>query len=140
MMRSGVRFEAAGCCDAGGACYPALPGSGPLCVHALGDLTCPAGFPGRQLFFQNVTDDRVCSDCTCSASGQACQLEVEVCSVGFFTSTIEEGEELCLNSSDGDGIHVLSSALVSQGTCAGAGGVATGTAVPADPVTVCCIE
>ncbi len=129
-----------GGCDGGGECYPSLPGSAPLCVHALGDLTCPEGFPDRQVFFQDIADSRVCSGCTCSTSGQACQIEVEVCSVGFFTQTLGEGEEICLNSSDGDGIHVLTSALISQGTCATAGGVASGEAVPADPVTVCCIE
>jgi hypothetical protein len=129
-----------GGCDGGGECYPALPGSGPLCVHALGDLACPEGFPARQVFFQGVTDNRSCSDCTCSASGQAGPLVGEVCSVGFFTATLDEGEELCLNSSDGDGIHVLPSAHISSGSCEAEGGAASGTAVPADPVTVCCIE
>jgi hypothetical protein len=124
----------------GGACYPELGGFGKLCISALGDLACPAEFSERTLYHQTIADNRDCTPCICDPQGQACQMELGICSVGNFDVTLQEGEEICLNSSDGDGVSLITAVVVNQGTCAAAGGTATGAAVPADPITVCCLD
>jgi hypothetical protein len=67
-------------------------------------------------------------------------MELGICSVGNFDVTLQEGEEQCLNSSDGDGVSLISSVVINQGSCSTTGGTATGSAVPAGPVTVCCLD
>jgi hypothetical protein len=124
----------------GGACYPELGGFGKLCISALGDLACPGEFPGRTLYHQTIADDRDCAPCTCEPEEQACQIELEICSTGFFDVTLQEGDDICLNSSDDKGVSLISAVVVDQGTCQTAGGTATGSAVPAGPVTVCCLD
>jgi hypothetical protein len=131
---------AAGACSAG-TCYPSGGDFGAVCVSAVGTVACPSGFPQQTVYFQNIADDRSCSTCSCAPQGQACQLEIEVCSVGFYQVTMNEGD-VCtqLNSSDGDGVTLLSTAIVQQGTCGAAGGVLEGSTAPIDPITVCCME
>jgi hypothetical protein len=131
---------AAGACSAG-TCYPSGGDWGSVCVSAVGNIACPAGFPQQTVYFQDIADDRSCSTCTCAPQGQACQIEIEVCSVGFFQVTMNEGDECTqLNSSDGDGVTVLSTAVLQQGSCGAVGGAVTGSTAAIDPITVCCLD
>jgi hypothetical protein len=66
-------------------------------------------------------------------------MNLEICSVGFFQVTLNDGEEQCLNSSDGDGVTLLSQ-NITGGSCVQSGGVLQGTTAPATPNTVCCLE
>jgi hypothetical protein len=125
----------------GGTCYPSGGELGPICISAVGDVACPSGFPQQALYFQNIADDRSCSACNCAPQGQACQVVLEVSSVGTFEATMNGGDEcLQLSSSDGDCVSVLSSNVLQQGTCSAVGGVLQGSTAPADPITVCCME
>jgi hypothetical protein len=131
---------AAGACSAG-TCYPSGGDFGAVCVSAVGTIACPSGFPQQAFYFQNIADDRSCSTCGCAPQGQACQLEIEVCSVGFYQVTMNEGDACTqLNSSDGADVTLLSTAIVQQGTCGAVGGVLEGSTAPIDPITVCCME
>jgi hypothetical protein len=139
-----VRCEGAapsGLC-ADGACYPSPSGSGfgALCIGREGEHDCPDGFPNGTTYFLDVADDRACSTCTCSPAGQECEIMIEVCSVGFFTVTLNEGDEQCLNSSDGDSVSLLSTNVTTAGTCTTAGGALQGSAQGVDPITVCCMD
>jgi hypothetical protein len=54
----------------GGQCLP-IPGApleGKLCVYSAGDNPCPAGYSAnRRVYYQNITDGRTCTTCTCGA-------------------------------------------------------------------------
>ena len=124
-------------CD-GGTCFPDVA---PLCIRHDGDQECPAGFDDRTVYFGGFDDTRACSGCNCTPSGQACEIDIEVCSVGFFDVTLFSGGECQqLNTSDGDGVTLLSTAIDDQGSCvAGSGdGQLSGDVVEASPITVCC--
>jgi hypothetical protein len=138
------RFECGGATEGGscedGTCFPDI--GDPLCIWQEGGHDCPAPFGDRTLFYRDFDDTRTCSDCSCSPTGQACTIEVEICSVGFYDLTLQSGED-CedLNSSDGDGVSLLLSSVDSSGSCptdVGAG-VLSGAVVETDPVTVCCL-
>jgi hypothetical protein len=109
-----------------------------LCVTSAGQLACPDGFPVGTSYFLDFTDNRSCSACTCSVNGD-CEIDLEICSVGFFQVTLNEGDQQCLNSSDGDSVTLLSSSLGAP-TCNGIGGTLQGAATPVNPITVCCME
>ena len=131
----------AGAACEGGTCFP-VAGAGDLCIARSGDTECPPSFPERTLYHRSFADDRSCSACACSESGQSCEVDVEICSLGFDQATLVSGAACYqLNSSDGDGVTLLSTAITDQGTCSpnpGAGEL-TGAAVPTEPVTVCCL-
>jgi hypothetical protein len=124
-------------CD-GGTCYPDVA---PVCVWRDGEQACPAGFDDGTTYFTDLLDSRVCGDCTCTPTGQACELSLEICSVGFFDITLANTDPCFqLNSSDGDSVTLFSAAITAQGSCnanAG-GGEITGDVVGTQPVTVCC--
>jgi hypothetical protein len=73
--------------------------------------------------------------------GHSCEIEIEVCSLGSYNVTLSTdlGNEECLNSGDGDGVTLLSTSGAPGGTCSTTGGVAQGSAVPINPVTLCCL-
>ncbi len=124
----------------GGRCMPVDESFGSVCVEAAGTQACPAEFPVRSVYFADFADDRSCSTCGCVPEDQACQITIEVCSVAFFTTTLDEGQQQCLNSSDGDGVNIQLATVVENGSCAPFGGALQGTVTERDPRTVCCLE
>jgi hypothetical protein len=124
-----------------GACYDNASGFGSVCIAQDGDVACPSDFPARTLYHRSVSDSRACQPCQCALQGdQACEIEIEVCSVGFFQVTLTSGgQPQSLNDSDGDGVTLMSSTVTDIGNCDPVGGTATGAAVPTSPVTVCCL-
>lgn len=131
---------AASACS-GGTCYPAGGAFGPVCISAVGAVACPTGFPQQAVYYQAIADDRSCSACNCAPQGQACQIQIEVCSVGFYQVLMNEGDQCTqLSSSDGADVTLLSTAIVQQGSCGAVGGVLEGSTAPTDPITVCCME
>jgi hypothetical protein len=125
----------------GGTCFPSAGEGAALCIVREGDHACPesSGFSERTLFHRDVTDTRGCSACSCEATDQVCEMELQICSVGFYEVTLSSGgDEECLNSSDGDGVTLLSQSVTNGGSCTTSGADATGSALPADPVTICC--
>jgi hypothetical protein len=127
-------------CD-GGTCYPDAGEGQPLCIVRDGEHACPenSGFSERTLYHRSLTDTRGCSACSCQATGQVCQMQLEICSVSFYQVTLTSGvDEECLNSSDGDGVTLMSQSVTDSGSCTTSGGERTGNALPSDPVTICC--
>jgi hypothetical protein len=127
-------------CD-GGACFAGPSGFGPICIFQDGDQPCPGGFPERTVYFGDASDARGCDACGCSVTGGQCEVEIEVCSVGFFSRTIMSGDEpFCLpDPGDGDGVSLLLQTITAQPACTPSDGTPTGEAAPDEPLTVCCL-
>lgn len=125
----------------GGACFPSASAFGSVCISQNADVSCPSTFPNRSSFFRGVADTRSCTACGCFTQGHSCEIEIQVCSLGFYDVTLSTdlGNEACLTSSDGDGVTLLSTSVAPGGTCSTTGGVAQGSAVPINPVTLCCL-
>ncbi|HTV19423.1 MAG TPA: hypothetical protein VMG12_12145 [Polyangiaceae bacterium] len=139
-LRSCGGAAASAACGSG-TCYPSSDDAKSLCISAIGGLACPSGFPQQTIYYQNITDNRTCGECNCFPQGQVCQVDVEICSVGFSYETLTEGDECRqLSSGDGDGVTQMSFNVQQQGTCTFAGRGVDGATVPADPITVCCME
>lgn len=113
-----------------------------ICIQRDGEHDCPAPFDDRTLFHRAFDDSRSCSGCSCQSSSPACEADVEICSLGFDQVTLEsDGGCYQLNSSDGDGVTLFSTAVVDQGSCdpAPETGEVSGDVVETEPVTVCCL-
>ncbi len=125
-------------CD-GGRCRPAAAPFD-LCVVREGDEACPVGFGQRRVLHTAFVDERDCTECECSPAGAICEVDVEICSLGFFQETVRsDGPCVQLNSSDGDGVSRLGGGVLEAGRCEGSGGQLEGQALPTGPVTVCCL-
>ncbi len=139
-----------------GACVPrpATPFGSSLCVYQPGDMSCPLGpYSRKVLHHRSATDTRACSGCSCtSPSGITCGGTVRT-----YTNSCTAGETVlqpgvCTPIVTPDPTTTTSDAgLVdtrgirftatgpSGGTCAAQGGLPSGGASPADPVTFCCL-
>lgn len=127
-------------CD-GGVCFASAAEFGPTCIFQNGEQICPAEFPDRTIYFGDGSDSRACAACGCSVTGGQCEIEIEVCSVGFFSRTLMSGDvPFCLpDPGDGDGVSLLLQTITAQPTCTPTAGTPTGDAAPESPVTVCCL-
>ena len=127
-------------CD-GGECFATPSDFGPICIIQNGDQPCPGGFPERNVYFGDASDARDCATCGCSVTGGQCEIEIEVCSVGFFSRTLMSGDiPFCLpDPGDGDGVSLLLQTFTAQPACTPTAGTPTGEAAPESPVTVCCL-
>jgi hypothetical protein len=151
----GDAFEGGGC-DEEQACVPrpSAPFRSGLCVFHDGDVSCPLGpYQNREVYFRRVADARSCTQCTCGTpSGATC------------TGALTAGTDRNCNA---DSVTISSAGMCAAlppdptpppevgflssrsfiyestgpvgGACTPSGGVSTGTATPADPVTVCCL-
>ncbi len=75
MLACGQSGPSGGGCAAQQVCLPNDPPSefeAFYCVHAAGDVSCPAGYPNKRLFFTEFEDSRDCSPCSCDPTGD-CQ-------------------------------------------------------------------
>ena len=123
-----------------GSCYDD-PGTD-LCIARQGEHDCPTGFDNQTIYYQNFTDGRTCSACSCSATGQSCEINVEICSVGFFNVTLDSDEDCFqLNSGDGDGVTLMDTSITNQGACNADNGAGelSGDVTETEPMTVCCM-
>jgi hypothetical protein len=142
-------------CDSG-ACVPVPqePFESGLCVYRPGDVACPAGpYSIRQVLYRGAADSRRCTDCGCGAPTGA------ECTGTFFAGTDRDcAADVVTMSAPGQCVALppdptlppqvgfLSSRSFRYqstgpvgGSCEAAGGVSTGTAAAADPVTFCCL-
>ena len=139
IARSCGGAPSSGAC-AGGYCYPSASAFGDLCIAQSGDLACPTEFPNRTLYFRDVSDTRSCAPCDCFSQDAHCQMDVEICDLGGTVyNGLVDGDFFSLNTSDGDGVNILSTTATVTGTCTPFGAGARGSADPIDPVTVCCL-
>jgi hypothetical protein len=139
----GAPSPASGCED-GQMCVPqpASPAAGP-CIFKDGDEACPAEFPNKSLYHSSYSDTRACSACSCTATAGGCASIVTAFQAGQCDGTsIDQGISSASNlfciPSNWTGLKLKSTTFY-PGTCEKTGGQLTGTVVPTDPVTVCCL-
>jgi hypothetical protein len=125
----------------------ALPGPGPACVARQGDHVCPAAWPKRSIFYQDVKDHRSCSECSCGpVEGATCKrrysLYTDDACATEFGSWVSEDTDLpqCLWLIDGMavGSKTLETVEHNLGACQPTGGEVIGDVERKDPFTVCC--
>lgn len=129
-------------CD-GGTCFANADSFGALCIVRDGDHACPTNsdYSVRSLFHRTFDDTRNCTSCDCAATGQACEIDLEICSLSFFDVTLNSNNSSSyqLNESEGEGVSLQASRITANGTCSSSGGAATGEATPISAVTACCL-
>ncbi len=129
----------AGACPGGQVCAPAT--SLNTCVYQAGNLTCPAGYANKQIFYDGFNDSRDCTTCSCGTATGQCDGSGTVsfhnamdCSDSSL-KTISLGS--CEKESKGK-YAKYNDGPPSNVSCPPSGGVATGNVTPANPVTFCC--
>jgi hypothetical protein len=132
-------------CAAGEVCAPAPspPFDSSLCVFQVGDVSCPgAPYSNRIVAYEGVDDARGCTACTCKVTPGTCTGTVNAfsdsdCKTPFGSSMGFGG---CVEVS-GSSIYaeVLTADPPTTLACGTTGGQPTGTATPANPVTICCM-
>jgi hypothetical protein len=135
-----------GGCAPAQVCAPRLPPGfeARLCIHASGDLPCPAPYTGsRRVYHDAFMDDRHCTTCGCGApDGVSCGG-----TVSFFAdkgcSTRPEQmvpvpSKSCVNVEKAHAGTQYSPAF-SGGSCPASGGAPSGGCKPQLPTTVCCL-
>jgi hypothetical protein len=108
---------------------------------------CPDDLPDRYEVFQDTTDERTCTPCTCGPpTGGACTTKVgvyadEVCEAPAGSAYVaSNGPPICFDVPDGAALLGKTAEEVSSspGSCKPSGGEPVGEVVPAQPVTWCC--
>lgn len=149
------------CADASQVCVPAPPSPSPqpspwswsLCISQKGDDTslgqCPTGYTVRYTFYKDADDTRACSACACgSPQGSSCSSLISVytdsaCSTPALLDaiTVSASTSMCIDAEAGSplGSKSATTPLYTPGTCPPSGGDETGTLVPTNPTTFCCL-
>ncbi|MCA9593321.1 MAG: hypothetical protein KC776_08415 [Myxococcales bacterium] len=135
--------DTTGSCEEGGACLPADPGTGHVCIYQSGDMTCPAGaYSKANVAYEGVSDTRKCSKCSCGTpegkcAGQVGMFPTSACSGGPTTTT---SLATCVKITSSAPLHLeYNAAPPAAVTCAPSTSTLSGTAVATKPVTFCCI-
>ena|GEM_PF-4871732 len=124
-----------------------IPGS-MACVVRIGDHSCPSGWPQKHLYFQEVDENRSCSECSCGpVDGASCTRKYQIfkdamCTDEYEAMTYEDsGLPKCSNISPGMAVGSKAVELVENvlGACAPSGGEVIGEVKLKDPFTVCCV-
>jgi len=119
------------------------------CVARSGDEPCPAGWPVKHLLYNEVDDQRTCTECTCSApSGGSCTVfiglhEDSTCATLRGSNIVTTGEgPKCMDLLHGTGLAAKSASVLTyeRGACTPEGGQAEGDLVLGDARTFCCLE
>jgi hypothetical protein len=141
------------CRDPGEYCVPSTEPSPPKfqqCIKYTGqyqaDASCPGDYPESHIFYDKFDDARSCTPCTCGAAiGSECSALVSAyqddgCSALVTTNLVELTGSICVDIAPGAGLASLSAVMVnnSPGTCAPAGGLPLGEAIPQNSHLFCC--
>lgn len=132
-----------------------LPPGFALCIFRDGENDCPKQpgnmFTERHVFYQGAQDDRQCSVCTCGApTGSVCKAQVSIydgndltCSPSAFEQIqISSLAQTCLDIQlPGQALGSKSAGAMTYlpGTCPPIGGDSSGSAIPTEPSTLCCV-
>lgn len=115
------------------------------CVVRTGEHACPDAYPVLHGAFTSVSDDRECSPCACSPTDgpAACDAMLRLSSTDDCSDQVvpdaDVGAFTCVETAELVLTHLRFSAIDAYvGGCEPSGGVPTGAAEPAEPVTICC--
>jgi hypothetical protein len=122
-------------------------------VLSEGDLECPEGWRDaeRQVFYEEVFDERSCSQCACSPpEGALCVAQIRVFADSACTDTEERLAAFVDTDKGGDcfglmqgislGSKKASIVVDIPGTCKPTGGETQGEVVLGKPTTFCCLS
>ncbi len=129
-------------------CSPEPPTPFEVCVYATGDVPCPPAWTERSIYYEDGTDKRECTPCTCSSpTGGSCLIEIHV-----YTDNNCMNEQLSPNiSSDmsapcydlisGLALGSKKAEVIDRvpGVCTPQGGDSTGKVEMEKPITFCCL-
>jgi hypothetical protein len=133
---------------------PIAPGF-KACIFSDSEMECPNEhvdnvFTEQHVFYHGVQDARQCSACTCGApTGSVCKGQVSIYDGNDLTcggpaldqKSISSAKPACLDLTiPGQSLGSKSAGPTTYvpGACPPGGGVASGTAIPTIPMTVCC--
>ena len=136
-----------GGCQMGQACVSMGTSFGGACVQQAGAQTCPGEFPKPLTAYDNATDNRACSSCSCNANGLSCTNGNVVVSddgacMGGTNADITISGNTCTSVRDHMDENAASYRAVAgtlSGTCNTQGGQPTGSVTPSGEVTFCCL-
>jgi hypothetical protein len=139
------------CLDLSKVCVPAAPPPPPeflACIVKEGDNTCPDEYPTKHVFYDEVSDARGCSECSCAPpEGGECFATVTIfqdgdCSTGpldvLVTSSGPRCKDLDIVGVD-LGSKTVTAPSYQPGTCEPIGGKAIGSVELKGPSTFCCL-
>ena len=124
---------------------PDAPYESGVCISKLGDNACPPGaFAEKHLFYQEFTDTRGCTGCSCgNPSGSTCAATVQLYSDNLCNnetaSFVAGGCDNLTGNPDVRGRRLTTTQPPTGGSCAAAGGQPTGGTTPTMATTFCCI-
>lgn len=139
-----------GGCNVGQTCLPRMeaPYESGVCVMMAGDNACPPGaFTEKHVFYDDVMDTRACTDCSCgTATGGTCPTTVNIYSDTADNTCIS----LVASFQAGTCADVMGNPTLSNreaipgagptgGSCIPSASTPTGTVMPTNPTTFCCI-
>lgn len=147
LARACVVDEPAPCLDRNALCVPTTepPPGFTQCIYRTGEHQCPADYPDRRVFYEDLFDARHCSECSCGAPID-----------GYCYATMSTFQEAgCSNLENAlpiasvvaQCIDILNTDLVSKmatlpqyapGSCEPFGGQLLGSAEPLGAATFCC--
>jgi hypothetical protein len=111
-------------------------------MYADGDMTCPKGFPKKQLLTTAAQDTRDCSACTCDASGVTCtilsaELDIDPMCAMKLDTVVANG--MCHSAAAGVS-NGLSVTVQVGGACTSTGNSAIGAVANGPLTTFCCVH
>jgi hypothetical protein len=134
----------------GKTCAPmAAPPEGfEICISRPGEHACPATYPARYTFYEEMEDGRACSACECgSPEGGYCTATISVyqdaaCSVPLpLVLGIDSSKAYCIDVPPNVSLvgKQITAPVYHPGTCPPMGGDPTGEVSPREPITFCCL-
>lgn len=134
-----------GGCGSGQACIADAPsGYAGVCVFRVGDFPCPSGYPNRTVYYEDFTDTRDCTSCSCAPSGWNCNTNLTPYQSLDCTDTagpkasVKTSSPRCTNQSNMTAFKV-SVVTKTAGSCGVTSNTSlTGAAAATKPQTVCC--
>lgn len=136
------------CSSPGDTCVPAAPEEFATCIYQKGDVACPDPWSVKHVFYEELIDDRGCSDCSCGPpEGSVCVASVSVyadgsCSNLLLSTSLGSAEPAAchdLMSGVALGSKVAEVDSVEPGECPPLGGEPIGDVSPGEPATFCCL-
>jgi len=127
---------------------PAQAFAAKYCITSSASQACPAAYPAQSQMFPSYKDLRECpSSCSCTPSGQDCEMQVDVyaqasCVGTKTTKHVTSASDICLISNTASQNSYFPQLVVSNaGTCSFSGAlIATGSVAGENPTTVCCTQ
>jgi hypothetical protein len=139
------------CLDPGMLCVPTAeppPQGFSQCIFQKGELECPPGYPNKHVFYDDISDSRRCSECSCGApQGGVCRATVSVFQEGGCSTKRSEAEmdsliprcvPLYPTPVDALGSKQATPPVYEPGSCEPIGGEVVGSTALVGPSTFCC--